>query len=783
MKNDKSDYNYYSYRSQQDSINLRELIMRCLRNWYWFVGSVVVFLIVVLFYYFSHNPQFHVSSSLMLRQEQESMLPQDEILSLVGITSSKNVLNELEILNSRTIMGQTVRLLDLQTEYRKKENLRWVGQYPTPDVRVQYPPLYLDTMRRAVVIELQRTANAYKVKVIVGPKFHQKKSKHILNNLDQPFNTCAGELRIIENKTLEVGDKMLIRTLPHDVRVDAFKTKISASQIKKESDVVRITTTTDMPKRAIDIMNKVTELYNLDAIVDKNMMMQNTAAFIDERLRIVTLELDTVEKAVEYYMQQNNLSDLSKEVEIALTTKSEYQKRIAEIQTQLTLVGYLREYLTDEKNAKSLVPLNIGLQHPTLQTLVADYNNELLEKMRISQSASPDNPILVQANIRLAELRLTIIETIKKIEESQKIEYDNLIAQDDTFNRLIRQAPAKERQYIEIKRQQQIKERLYLYLYEKREETALALAGAMRPARVIDPPMRDTSPVAPKLKLLLMLALLMGLALPIGVFYIYDIFNNKFTSFRQYEKAVRPPVLGQLINSKKAPIVNFKELSPATELFGMVRTNINFMLPKHPDKGNVILITSCINGEGKTFTSINLALSLATIGKRVVVVGLDIRKPMLVKYLGVERKGCLTSLLAGEEVDDSELILPTNISDNVHIVPAGIIPPNPAELITSDNLDKLVARLATMYDYVLLDTAPIALVSDTYVLNRLSDMTILVSRENYTPKDLAEFINDTYKQKRLNNIACIFNGVKPKKVSYGYGYGKSRYGYGYTKKS
>ena len=443
---------------------------------------------------------------------------------------------------------------------------------------------------------------------------------------------------------------------------------------------------------------------------------------------------------------------------------------MAEIETQLSLVEYIDEFLRDETKRNSLIPSNIGLTDASLASGLTEYNTLQLQRMRILRTATEDNPVIEQMNAQLASMRANIIETIGSVRESLKIRQRNLQEQDTKFNRKIKDAPEQQRDYMRVVRQQQIKERLYVFLYEKREENALMLAATATPAKILDMPQRDVRSQSPKLTKLLLVCIILGLLLPAAVLYLMVLLNDTIDDTKEYERRIKAPMLGQLVqNSRNAHIaIHEGESTVSAELFRLIRTNLRFVLPAET-KNPVILVTSCINGEGKSYVSSNTALSLAILGKKVVLVGMDIRKPMLATYFGLRDKGHLTDYLAEPEVAIEDIIVPSGEHKNLDLIPCGTIPPNPAELLQTERVEELFAELRKRYDYIIVDTAPVALVSDTYHLDRIADMTIFVSRYKYTPADMVEYINQMIENKRMHNVACVLNGIKGLRTGYGYG--------------
>ena len=761
---------------QQNTINLRELVLHYLKYWYWFLISVVVCIGLGVLVYLRKNPEYNVSSTLLIRSTDENgmgQVPQVDMLSMMGLGAAKQVTDELAIINSRYIMEQSIRDLNLQTEYRKKKNLRWVGQYPLKDIEVVYPECFTDTMRKTLSMKVSCSKHGYKLKVKYGKYL---KSTHKITSLEQTIHTCIGDISFKVNNTPESGDKYRIVARPLPVLTDFYRTQVSGKQVKKESNVVSISTNTDMPQRAIDLINKMIELYNYDAVIDKNIMATNTKNFIDERLRIITEELESVESDVETYKKQKGITSLSSEAALYLQGSNEYQKRQVEIETQQNLLNSLRQFITEDKNKYSFIPANIGINSGVLVHLIGEYNELLLTRMKTMRSATADNPVLANIDLQLQTLRTNIEASINSAEEGLEIMRRDLKKQENKYAGRIGDVPTQEREYLQIKRQQEIKQNIYLFLFQKREENALTLASTVMPAKTIDRPQMMTDPVAPKLKIILLIALMLGLIIPIGVIFVYDLFDNKIKDSKQYEKLVHAPLLGQLVQSRKhsAVVISKEENTASAELFRLLRTNLKFMLPAD-NKSNVVLVTSSINGEGKSFVAINTALSMALLGKKVALVGLDIRKPTLANYLSLPSSGMLTAYLSSTDYSLDDIIVHSDLNENLDIIPAGVVPPNPNELLQSERLDELFALLRERYDYIFVDSAPVAMVSDTFLLNRLIDMTIYVSRADYTQTDVADFINQVYEQKRLKNIACVLNGVKASNAGYGYSYG---YGYG-----
>lgn len=749
-------------------IDVRTLLVRILKKWYWIVLSCAVCGALGLYYYMSQTKKFKVDGSIMIRTSEEG-LPQNEILQMMGMGGSKTTEDEVAILTSRDIILQVIKDLDIQSEYRYKEGLRWIGQYPKHDLTVIYAPVFVDTTSTGASIDIKVRKNDYVVKVKTK-RFH--KSKHVVKDITKPFMTCAGEIRFVINEPLEEGSHYHIHTSPRLPLADFYKQSITASPMKKESKVITIGTVTDMPTRAVHFINKEIELYNMDAVIDKNIMASNTASFIEERLRLIEGELASAEKTVEQYKEKYGIVDLSSEAKLFLQASSEYRKRMEEIETQLNLVQYIGELVEDESKRNSLIPANLGIEDAGLITLISEYNTQLLQRMRVQRTATSNNPVVDQMTMQLDMLRENIITSIASVRKSLLISKSDMESNLNKSDMQRYEVPSQERQYVEVERKRQLTEQLYLYLYQKREENALTLASTVMPAKMVATPQMYTTPIAPRLRYIAIFCLLLGICIPIGIMYLYSILNNKISdSPEEFEKKIIVPFGGAMVQNHHGGSIAVKEgeNGVSAELFRALRTNVKFMLPPNV-KTPVILVTSSIHGEGKSYIATNLAISLTLLNKRVALVGLDIRKPMLADYLNLHSTGCMTAYLSDTAYTIEDTIVPSGIN-GLDIFPAGVVPPNPAELLQSERLDTFFAQLRNRYDYVIVDTAPVMMVSDTLLLNRIADMTIYVSRANYSTTELIEHLNQVQEQKRLPNIIAVLNGVNAKAIGYGYGYG------------
>ncbi len=751
--------------NKKNEIDLRKVLRVALEHWWWFVLSVVLFMALGTAYYLRKSPSWTTDAAIMLRQKDAASGM--EAFSMLGLTGNQAAEDEVVVLASRGLLYQAIDALDLWEANSKRGGLRWEGEFRNPAMTIEYIDLTEDAQKQSFNVTVKPQKDGYKVKTKMG--FFQRSSVKVAD-LNSPIETGVGTIAIHANRPLSADTTYRVRHARRELVVAGYRKAIKVSQHKKESNIITLSTSSPMPERDKALLYQMIEQYNLNAVVDKNMIATNTAQFIEERLAIITEELSEAENAVAYYKEQNNIADISTQASLFLQASSMEQRALAEVETQLSLIEYIDEFLRDESKSENLIPSNLGVTDASLTSGLSEYNALQLQRMRIQRTATEMNPVIEQMNDQLASMRRNIIATIGSVRESLLIRKRGLQEQDTKFNQQIQDAPEQQREYIRVMRQQQIKERLYIYLYEKREENALMLAATSMPAKILDMPQRDVRSQSPQLKKLLMLCFLLGILFPAGMLYLFVLLNDKIDDAKEFERRVNAPLLGQLVqNSRNAHIaIHEGESTVSAELFRLIRTNLRFVLPKEA-KNPVILVTSCINGDGKSYVSSNTALSLAMLGKKVVLVGLDIRKPMLATYFHLKTKGHLTDYLAEPDVTLDDIIVPSGEHANLDLIPCGTIPPNPSELLQTDRVEQLFAELRKRYDYILVDTAPVALVSDTYLLDRVADMTIFVCRYKYTPSEMIEYINQMIEQKRMHNVACVLNGVKGLRAGYGYG--------------
>ena len=565
-----------------------------------------------------------------------------------------------------------------------------------------------------------------------------------------------------------------------EATVNAYRANLTVQPASKTASVLTLSLKTAYPNKGKDFLNTLVEVYNYQTIEDKNLEATNTKNFINERLDIIDRELGSAEGAVEQYKRQQGMTDLEADLAQSLQQSSQYEQQLVKAESQLNIVNSLNEWVNNPANQGKPVPSNVGVQDPTLAATTNEYNKLLAERQRLSSSMEESNPVMQKMNEQIRSLRGSINSSIASVRDGLTIERRNIANQVRIYSGKIGDVPTQERQFTEIAREQQIKASLYLLLLQKREENALALAATANSAKVLDEASREAM-VHPKKPIILLAALMLALLIPVGIIYLLDVLQYKIRTRGDVDRLTKLPVLGQIpkhdVEEEGNIAVSANSSTELDEAFRMIRTNLMLSLDS---KDKVVVFTSTIPGEGKTFAAINTAISLALLDKKVLLLGMDFRIPTLHSYMNVSNEPGFTSYLSGYEDDIAKLISSSTLSDNLFLMTAGPIPPNPVELLSRNTLDKAIKTLRPMFDYIIVDSAPVGPVADTLIINRIADAHAYVCRANYSSKANLKFANDLMLNGKLKNMLLLVNDVDTSQLGYGYGYG---YGYGKKKKN
>ena len=778
----------------EEQINIQEILFRFLIHWPWFVVSVIVCVALAWGYLRLTTPVYNISATVLIKDEKKgggaNMSSELEKMGLNGfVSSSSNIENEIEVLSSRTLAREVVSSLGLFVTYMDKDEFPQRELYRTSPVLVSLTPQEADKLPQTMVVDMSlEPSGAMDVQITVGEKEYQKQ----FEKLPAVFTTDEGTVAFFTNN--DTLSSVRPESVTKERHITAYINRpfsvakgyagsLSITPTSKATSVVTVSLMNSNTRRGKDYIDKLLEMYNINANNDKNEVAQKTAEFIDERIGIISKELGSTERDLENFKRSAGITDLTSEAQIALTGNAEYEKKRVENQTQINLVMDLQRYL--QGTEYEILPANVGLQDAGVAGAIDRYNEMVAERNRLLRTSTESNPAIVNLNASIRAMRGNIQTTLDATLKGLEITRADLAREASRYSRRISDAPTQERQFVSIARQQEIKSGLYLMLLQKREENAIVLAAIANNAKIIDEAQADGAPISPKRMTIYLAALVFGIGIPVGAIYLIGLTKFKIEGRADVEKLTSLPVIGDipLADEKTGAIAVFENQNNLmSETFRNVRTNLQFMLENGK---NVILVTSTISGEGKSFISANLAISLSLLGKKVVIVWLDIRKPGLNKVFNIPKKEHgITQFLTNPATNLMGLVQPSDTNKNLYILPGGTVPPNPTELLARDGLEKAVETLKKNFDYVILDTAPVGMVTDTLLIGRVADLSVYVCRADYTRKAEFTLINELAENSKLPNLCIAINGLDLQKKKYGYYYGYGKYGkyYGYGKR-
>ena len=798
MNNENLNINIHE--EEEGGFDFKIIIMKLFIYWKWFIVSIVGCLLCAFVYLRYATPVYRVQATIMINDEKKGSF-QNQMMAMQDfgfMTTTGGIDNEIEILRSKSMIKQAVLDLGIYTTYRLEgrfSSRTIYGKYP---VNAYISRSDLDKMTKGITLQIsQPDSLMYTIEYeYVDPVTREETEyKKTANTLPYTVKTPVGDIYLSKGEAEGLGENrtLYISIVPPIRMAKACLASLSIEPTSKTTSVAYISYLDVNKKRGIDFVNSLVAAYNRENNNDKNIVAMKTKEFIDSRLAIVERELDETEFQMAEFKQKSGLTNVTGDAQKALESSSEYDKKRVEIATQLNLVTYLRDYVNAAENYLQAIPVNVGLKETSLVTFINKYNEGIVERNRLLRTASESNPTVMDVTLSLELMSNSIKTSVESLYESLTIQKRDIDKEAAKFESKIGNAPTQEKVLAGYMRQQEVKSGLYLMLLQKREENSIALAATADNAKIIDAALANDQPVSPKRNMILLVALVMGCAIPVAIIYLLELLRYKIEGRNDLEKLTKVPVLGDVAiahNLKKGQrgiVVRENDNDMMAETFRSIRTNLQFIL-NGPEK-KVIQFTSTTSGEGKTFISSNLAMSMALLGKKVILLGLDIRKPRLAEMFGFSnRTKGITAFLAGDPNDNELLfdqIIPSGINDNLDILPAGIVPPNPAELLSKVNLDNAIKFLSERYDYVLLDTAPVGLVTDTLIIARVADASIYVCRADYTAKNDLNLVNSLYAENKLKNMSIVLNGVDMTKRKYGYYYGYGNYGkygrYGYGK--
>ena len=751
-----------------ENVDIKQLLASYFKYWYLFIISFIICIGLAFVYVYLATPQYRVISTILLKNEESQTNSRSSELGELNLFSTKQSIdNELEVLSSKSLMQRVFQELSLAVTYHVEEKFKTKEIYGKElPIRLSVTKLHQTAYGHTITIR-RKTSTIFTVQEEGGKTSNHKYGEEI----SMPygiFTVIAAPLDSASKLNTRTQQPIIVRF--HDIiqEANSYNSRLKIEAVNKRASVIRLSIVESVPQKGKDIINKLLDVYSKEALEDRNSVANTTIQFIDERLKYLTSELTDVEKDVEQFKRAHEVTDVTSDAGQYLQQATSYNQQLSVLGNQIEVLESLEDYLEKQAGKYEVVPSTLSIQEPTLLNLITKFNDLQLEKERMLRTALPSNPLVQDINEQLATIQLNILENLHTIKQGLVITRKNLESSSGRFRSQINKVPSIERELLDINRQQGTKGNLYLYLLQKREESALALEATVSKSRLLDAAIADEAPVSPKKSLIYLFAVIVGLGVPFSGIYIKNELNDKIQVKRDVQRLTRTPLLGEISRSNAGTtlVVTKESTTSIAELFRLIRSNLHFATAGKENK--VMLVTSSKSGEGKTFFSINLAASLALIGKTVVLLELDLRRPTMAKQLGVKPSlGITNYLIAMDKYSIEDIIKQHKTVRGLFIALSGSIPPNPSELMTSKNLANFILELREKFDYVVIDSPPIGQVADAFSLSSIVDSSIYLMRYNYTTKSQVELIDDIYVNRKLPHPMIVLNDSK-EASSYGY---------------
>lgn len=753
--------------STSDFFDVNALIKTYISKWYWFAISVIFCLVLAFLFCRIYQRPMAIRANVLIQQEDSN--PMADLGGMGSLFGSKGfVEDEVFVIASHSLFSNVAKELGInKMHYVSDGFLKSHLAFPEFPVDVVAPGI-ADTLMSTIVFKVKINDKGLadiKAKVkrdVIG------EAEDV--TLPARLHTDYGDFTIVTTPEYVKGKslKTTISFTGYDVAAEDLDKEIMAYRGSKKSNVISLALNTPNADYGTAVLNKIIEKYNERGINEKNLQGEKTAAFLEDRVGLLSKELNESESAIQRYKEQNRIVDVAAEANYQSAKKGQMESAVFNTEKEIALLKLTREFLADSLNYTELIPASVA--NSGVQSGINTYNSMVFKRLELTQNAKQNSYALRQLTKQMDLVRANLLVSSDKALENAELSLSKLKSEQSSIAGKLGNIPTQEREYINMKRQQEIKQQIYLFLLQKQEENAMLLANSIPKGQIIDEAFSLSEPLGLSKKVILLIALVLGFLFPPMLLYIRSLVRSKFETKEEVERRISAPVLGEMCvdRSGRNLVVSATDTSSATELFRLIRTNLQFMLGGDNDK--VVLMTSTRSGEGKSFISLNLAATLALLeGKRVLLVGMDIRNPQLANYLGINPPMGLTNYLSASNVSLESIIQPVPGVADCDVIVAGPIPPNPAELLASKKVDELFAKLRTMYDYIVIDSAPVGMVSDTFSLDRVADATVYVTRVNYSTVSDLRFVEDIYTNNRLKKLSVVVNGTTSKK-GYGYGY-------------
>jgi tyrosine-protein kinase Etk/Wzc len=759
--------------NKQNPINNPGIIaegMKYVKYWYFFVLALVLSLGAAWLYLQTTVSKYKVSSTLLVQDDTkgDGLLKGTAFSDLNMFRSSKTVIDEMEVMRSRDLIQGVMKDLKMDVSYFY-------------ELALKNKELYGNTLPVNVLLN-KNTDQAYIQKLsLTIINDHQfilnENGKRTIYNFGYPIARPQFNMTVVKGPAFSISDKVIqIRFVNLGQLAQAYSTAgLTVLPVIKDANTVVLSLLDAIPQRGIDILNALILRYNMENVNNKNIMALNTIKFIDGKLKFLTKNLSGVEQDVENYKRDNRITELSADAQMNLQSSGSYNEQLASSEVQLSLVQSLISYLRGGDASFELVPTTLGLKDPTLQNLTDKYNNLQIERERLLRNNSVNNPLVVSLTEQLTGLKGSLLENLTMIRRGLTLERNKLSSKTSQFESRLNHVPVMERGLLERSREQSVKTTLYQYLLQKREETELSLSATIPTSKLIDKPAYNPIPAKPKVQLIYMLSMMAGLMIPFSVIYLKDKLNSKVKDIYDVEYiAMNGKILGELSHKAigESIVVHKNQSNTISELFRYIRSNLHFMDMNLHNK--VLLVTSTSKGEGKTFFSINLGITLSLIDKKVVILEFDLRKPDLLNNMNLQSKTGLSDYLKSDQLQVDDILIKTPQSEHLFVIGCGEISDSPSEILMSPKLEILFKELRERFDYVIVDTSPVGHVADAFTIATFADSSIYLVRYNYTHKEDLAIFEEICENGRLKNPMIVFNDAgKGNKNAYKYG----RYAY------
>ena len=759
-----------SQKDKSQFFDVKSLFNDYRRHWWWFVISLFLCGAMAVVYVKTHNAQYAVCANVLVSDDNTgSFTAMSGMSDLFG--SSANVEDEVYVISSHSVLRDVARNLGIyKTHYVKKGLLGGYLAYPDFPVDVTAESSLLDTLNTTMTFKVNvgKDGKADIKMYADGKKIGQEKNLRLPVSL----NTKYGRYTVLPTLDYPKGEKVktTISISGYDDAAEDLAHSISSDRASRKSNMINLYMRTENTDYGKDVLNEIVDNYNRRGISYKNRQGEKTLEFINDRLAIISGDLSTAEKDIQDYKKDHKITDVGVEASYNMGVRGTADHALVQAETESEIIKMTRDFLRQPGNEFQLVPITSNMPK-SLGDAINEYNNLVIKRMEVADNARGNNTALRRLDESIGSLRRNIDTSLTKALETSQVQVREARSRLNSSLSKLGNVPAQEREFLGLKRQQAVKQELYIFLLQRREETAMMIANAIPKGRIIDEAYSLSQPVSVKMKTVLAIALLIGLIVPCLLLYLRRLFRTKFDDMQELRALTDIPVVGEICKDKNAEnlVVTPGSSTPTTELFRMVRSSLQFMTAG--DGCHTILVTSTRPGEGKSFISVNLAASFAITGKRVVLLGMDIRNPQLGNYLGLKHNAGITNFLADPSLSIDSIIMSSPRVQGCDVILAGPVPPNPSELLSSAAVDKLFAELRERYDYIIIDSAPSGMVSDTLSLGHVADMTLYVTRADYTLRRDVTFVNNLSTDNRLPRIALVLNGVPMRAKAYGYGYG------------